>query len=111
MSANHSTSEITAAQVRAQCDRILASKGFSGSKRQSAFLNYVVNATLEGKVDKLKEFKLGSEYYVSVVLFSGLDSCRLRKRSMALLQQIVNTQVMMEPFSLLYRSACSQTCK
>ena len=63
MSANHSTSEVPAAQVRAQRDRILASKVFSGSKRQSAFLEYVVNVTLDGKLDRLKEFTLGIEVF------------------------------------------------
>ena len=63
MSANHSTSKVSTTQARRQCDRILASKGFSGSKRQSAFLEYVVNATLEGKLDRLKEFTLGIEVF------------------------------------------------
>ncbi len=63
MPANHSPSEATAAQVRAQRDRILASKVFSLSKRQSAFLDYVVNAALEGRADRLKEFTLGIEVF------------------------------------------------
>ncbi len=60
---NHSISNPTPAQIRAQRDRIMASKGFSGSKRQSAFLGYVVNAALEGQTDRLKEFTLGIEVF------------------------------------------------
>ena len=63
MSAHHSASEPTAAQVRVQRDRILASKVFSLSKRQSAFLDYVIKASLEGRADRLKEFTLGIEVF------------------------------------------------
>jgi len=63
MPAFHSSSAATAAQIRAQRDRILASKGFSRSGRQSAFLEYVVNAALEGQADRLKEFTLGIEVF------------------------------------------------
>jgi TolB-like protein len=41
-----------------QRDRILASKTFSLSKRQCAFLDYVINEALEGRADKLNEFAL-----------------------------------------------------
>jgi TolB-like protein len=60
---NHSISNPAPAQIRAQRDRIMASKGFSGSKRQCAFLEYVVNAALEGQTDRLKEFTLGIEVF------------------------------------------------
>jgi len=59
----HSVSKPTHAQIRAQQDRILASKGFSGSKRQSAFFGFIVNAALEGQTDRLKEFTLGIEVF------------------------------------------------
>ena len=72
---NHSTSGVTAAQVRAQCDLILTSKGFSRSVRQKAFLKYVVNAALEGRTDRLKEFTLGIEVFDKDETFDpGVDS-------------------------------------
>jgi TolB-like protein len=72
---DHSTSGVSAAQVRTQCDRILASKGFLRSGRQSAFLEYVVNATLEGHADRLKEFSLGIEVFDKDESFDpGVDS-------------------------------------
>ena len=76
MSANH-PSEPTAAQVRAQRDRILASRVFSLSKRQSAFLDYVINAALEGRADKIKEFTLAIEVFGRDESFDpGVDSIR-----------------------------------
>lgn len=63
MPLSHSASEPTPAQVRVQRDRILASKVFSLSRRQSAFLDYIINAELEGKADKLKEFTLGIDVF------------------------------------------------
>lgn len=75
MPADHSSSEATAAQVHAQRDRILASNGFVRSGRQSAFLNYVVNAALEGRADRLKEFTIGIEVFEKDESFDpGVDS-------------------------------------
>ena len=72
---DNSIPDVSAAQVRAQCDRILASKGFSRSGRQRAFLEYVVNATLEGHADRLKEFTLGIEVFDKDESFDpGVDS-------------------------------------
>lgn len=59
MATYQSDSGITAKQIRAQRDRILASETFSLSRRQSAFLKHVINAALEGEADKLKESALG----------------------------------------------------
>ncbi len=54
--------------VRAQLDRILASKTFSRSPRISRFLTFVVEQTLAGQEDKLKEYLLGVE------VFNRMDS-------------------------------------
>lgn len=54
--------------VRAQLERILASKTFSRSPRISRFLSFVVEQTLSGQEDKLKEYLLGVE------VFNRLDS-------------------------------------
>ena len=63
MAQNHPASKPTAAQVRAQRDRILASKLFSLSNRTRAFLDFIINAELEGRADRLKEFTLGIEVF------------------------------------------------
>ena len=77
MPANHSSSEATAAQVRAQRDRILESKIFSLSKRQSAFLDYVINAGLE-------EVAFNAEYPLGDVSLSLLREAGMKLRQVAL---------------------------
>ena len=49
--------------VRAQLDRILASPGFVNADRLSRFLRFVVERTLEGEGDQLKEYRLGTEVF------------------------------------------------
>ncbi|MBI1786471.1 MAG: PD40 domain-containing protein [Acidobacteria bacterium] len=52
-----------AASVRGQVNRILASKGFLGSERMIRFLRFVVEETLEGRGDQIKEYVIGVEVY------------------------------------------------
>ena len=49
--------------VRAQLDRILASPGFVNADRLSRFLRFVVERTLAGEGDQLKEYLLGTEVF------------------------------------------------
>jgi len=49
--------------VRAQLDRILASPGFVNADRLSRFLRFVVERTLDGEGDQLKEYRLGTEVF------------------------------------------------
>ena len=75
MSTDPVASKPTAAQIRAQRDRILASKVFSLSRRPSAFLDYVINAALEDRADKIKEFTLAIEVFGRDESFdTGVDS-------------------------------------
>ncbi len=48
-------------EVRAQLQRILAEPAFSRSQRLSRFLSFVVNETLKGGRNSLKEYQLGVE--------------------------------------------------
>ena len=48
-------------EVRAELDRILASKGFASAGRISKLLRYVVDKTLGGETDQLKEYAVGIE--------------------------------------------------
>lgn len=50
-----------AGAVRAQLDKILASRPFSGADRATGFLRFVVDKTLSGEADQLKEYVLGVE--------------------------------------------------
>lgn len=49
--------------VRAELDRILATKGFSGAGRLSKLLRYVVEKSLAGETDQLKEYAVGVEVF------------------------------------------------
>ena len=46
-------------QVSAQLERILASPGFANADRASRFLRYVVERTMAGEGDQLKEYVIG----------------------------------------------------
>ena len=49
--------------VRAEVDRILASKGFATAGRLSRLLRYVVDKSLAGEADQLKEYVVGVEVF------------------------------------------------
>src|ERR1035441_1644146 len=52
-----------AARIREQLDRILASKAFRQVDRLQRFLSFIVNETLAGPGDNLKEFLIGVEVF------------------------------------------------
>lgn len=54
---------ISAADVRTQTSRILASRHFQGSERLGNFLRYVVEETLEGRSREIKEYVIGVAVY------------------------------------------------
>ena len=51
------------ADVRAEVDRILASKGFASAGRLSRLLRHVVDKTIAGEADQLKEYSVGVEVF------------------------------------------------
>jgi TolB-like protein len=55
--------EISEADIRAELDRILASKGFATAGRISKLLRYVVDRTLAGETAQLKEYSVGIEVF------------------------------------------------
>src|SRR5688572_27179801 len=61
VSADLSTQETTAA-IRAEVDRISAT-ALSGSLRLQSFLRYIVEQSLTGQADRLKEYSIGLEVY------------------------------------------------
>jgi adenylate cyclase len=50
-------------EVRAELDRVLASKGFATAGRLSKLLRYVVEKTLAGETNQLKEYAVGVEVF------------------------------------------------
>ena len=53
----------TADDVRHQLDRLLASTGFANAGRMSRFLRFVVEKTLAGEGERLKEYVIGIEVF------------------------------------------------
>lgn len=51
------------ADVRAEVQRVLASKGFANAGRLSRLLRYVIDKTLAGEADQLKEYAVGIEVF------------------------------------------------
>jgi TolB-like protein len=54
---------IPAADITAELERILASKGFATAGRLSRLLRYVVEKTSAGEADQLKEYAVGVEVF------------------------------------------------
>jgi TolB-like protein/Tfp pilus assembly protein PilF len=50
-------------EIRDQLERILSSKTFRTAKREKAFLRYVVEQTIQGRGDGLKEYIIGAEAF------------------------------------------------
>ncbi len=57
------TAEITAEMVRAQLELLVRDEAFRSSKRSIAFLRYVVEQTLAGQADQIKERSIGIEVF------------------------------------------------
>ena len=51
------------AAARAEVERLLSSKGFANAGRLSRLLRYVVDKTLAGQADQLKEYAVGIEVF------------------------------------------------
>ena len=49
--------------VRSQLDRVLGSTDFAPSARMTSFLRYVVEETLEGRAERLKEYTIATEVF------------------------------------------------
>jgi TolB-like protein len=54
---------IAHSDIQAELDRILVSKGFAGAERQRRLLRYIVEHTLAGTTDELKEYAVGIEVF------------------------------------------------
>lgn len=49
--------------IQAELERVLASKGFAGAERQRRMLRHIVEQTLAGRTDELKEYAVGIEVF------------------------------------------------
>lgn len=55
--------EPSEAEIRAQIERILNSKEFAGSERLCRFLTWVVEETLRGEMESIKQYVIGREVF------------------------------------------------
>ena len=55
--------DLPSEEVRSELERILASDLFRRSERLSRFLSFVVERSLQGEEDQLKEYVIGVEVY------------------------------------------------
>lgn len=69
------------AEVRQQLQRILASPTFQASQCASAFLRYVVERALEGRVDLLRERQLGIELFGCDPSYDTSENSSVRVRA------------------------------
>ena len=75
------------AAVRDELDRILTSADFAQSERMKAFLKFVVEETLEGRAERLKEYTIATEVFARDESFDPqtntivrVEAGRLRRR-------------------------------
>ena len=73
--------------IRSELDRILASADFAQSERMKTFLRFVVEETLEGRAERLKEYTIATEVFARDESFDPqtntivrVEAGRLRRR-------------------------------
>lgn len=60
---SRSVREPSVEAVRRQLEKILASKGFAHSERLNRFLRFIIEQTIEGRGNQIKEYLLGVEVF------------------------------------------------
>jgi hypothetical protein len=79
--ASHAESGITDALVREELDRVLASHEFQSSKLCQSFLRYVVENTLNGHTDSLKERTIGIEVFGKTTSYDPSEDAGVRVKA------------------------------
>ena len=84
----------SAADVRAQLERLLASPDFDVPARARRFLSYVVEETLAGRADRIKAYTVGTQVFARTADFDAqndpavrIEAGRLRRALGALLSR------------------------
>src|ERR1043165_3396767 len=72
---------ISEERVREELERILASHEFRSSKRSQDFLRYVVENTLRGHADMLKERTIGIEVFGRPTSYDPSDDATVRVKA------------------------------
>jgi hypothetical protein len=69
------------AEVRAALQRVLQSQGFRASRRSQDFLRYVVERTLEGQAESLKERSIGVDVFGRSASYDPSDDATVRVKA------------------------------
>jgi hypothetical protein len=72
---------IPPASIRAALDRVLHSQGFRASRRSQDFLRYVVERTLDGQADTLKERTIGIDVFGRLSGYDPSDDATVRVKA------------------------------
>ena len=80
-SAHDPTGGIPQASVRAALNQLLQSQGFRSSRRSQDFLRYVVERTLEGQADALKERTIGIDVFGRSSSYDPSDDATVRVKA------------------------------
>src|SRR5579863_8117529 len=72
---------IPEALVRAALNQVLQSQGFRSSRRSQDFLRYVVERTLEGQADALKERTIGIDVFGRSSSYEPSDDATVRVKA------------------------------
>src|SRR5258708_3143188 len=80
-SAEDGSRGIPKALIRAELNQVLQSQGFRSSKRSQDFLRYVVERTLEGQADTLKERTIGIDVFGRSSAYDPSDDATVRVKA------------------------------
>src|SRR5579884_3735316 len=82
LSHNHGSGAVSApAEVRDELNRVLNSQEFRSSRRSQEFLRYVVENTLAGRADSLKERTIGIDVYGRSPDYDPADDATVRVKA------------------------------
>jgi hypothetical protein len=73
--------KVEPAEVRRALDRVFESQGFRTSRRSQDFLRYVVERTLEGHADSLKERSIGIDVFGRSATYDPSDDATVRVKA------------------------------
>src|SRR3979409_1040411 len=79
--AQDSSRSIPTASIRVALDRVLHSQGFRASRRSQDFLRYVVERTLDGQADTLKERTIGIDVFGRLSGYDPSDDATVRVKA------------------------------
>ena len=80
--ASSTADPVPATAVRDQLERVVNSPGFVSSARLCRFLTHIVNRTIDGDIDSLKEFSVAMEVFDRTAEYDpNIDAIRFRVRS------------------------------